>query len=464
MPMFLWGDEIESGIFARHADTGVVDLSIAAGVRTRDVLTQKESAVSACAKPRFPTVLDMFTRIFRLSPPSADKNMASADNSVVNGIANGCEWQPEYGSWMIEAVPRHPYGGDTVRDLLNVEKSMQLRRKRLHSVLSTNEMAPTTSNFPMMGVSGYPHTAHPATSLDEQVDELSMSNNNISESVYVSDALLNPHPRFGTLTANIRNRRGSKVNILVPVDLSPDEKYVPSELITSVDGKQDERQEERDSSAVGGVRHCPQCDSTNQQCHTSPATVSASSIHMDAMAFGMGCCCLQVTMQARSEDESRFLHDQLAVLSPILQALSAATPIFKGQLAATDTRWNVISQAVDDRTPAEQRSETDLMMDLESLRDSRLVGDGVRRLPQSRYSEVALFIAQAHSAAERASLLQLNDLSVPVDDETLALLLSRGVDEPLARHVAHLFTRDPLVIFEDHIDLDDDKSQVNRFF
>eukprot|EP01032_Pedospumella_encystans_P003329 gene3329-3932_t len=180
---------------------------------------------------------------------------------------------------------------------------------------------------------------------------------------------------------------------------------------------------------------------------------------MDAMAFGMGCCCLQVTMQARSEDESRFLHDQLAVLSPILQALSAATPIFKGQLAATDTRWNVISQAVDDRTPAEQRSETDLMMDLQSQRDSRLVGDGVRLLPQSRYSEVALFIAQAHSVAERASLAQLNDLSVPVDDDTLALLLSHGVDEPLARHVAHLFTRDPLVIFEDHIDLDDDKSQ-----
>ena len=37
-------------------------------------------------------------------------------------------------------------------------------------------------------------------------------------------------------------------------------------------------------------------------------------VHMDAMAFGMGCCCLQVTMQARSDRESRFLHDQVSGL------------------------------------------------------------------------------------------------------------------------------------------------------
>ena len=67
------------------------------------------------------------------------------------------------------------------------------------------------------------------------------------------------------------------------------------------------------------------------------------SIHMDAMAFGMGCCCLQITFQAKDVDESRFMYDQLAVVAPIMMALTASTPILKGRIADTDCRWGVIS-------------------------------------------------------------------------------------------------------------------------
>ena len=42
-----------------------------------------------------------------------------------------------------------------------------------------------------------------------------------------------------------------------------------------------------------------------------------AAVHMDAMAFGMGCCCLQITFQATDVDESRFLYDQLAVMAPM---------------------------------------------------------------------------------------------------------------------------------------------------
>lgn len=41
------------------------------------------------------------------------------------------------------------------------------------------------------------------------------------------------------------------------------------------------------------------------------------AVHMDAMAFGMGCCCLQITFQAKDIDESRFIYDQLAVMAPM---------------------------------------------------------------------------------------------------------------------------------------------------
>ena len=47
------------------------------------------------------------------------------------------------------------------------------------------------------------------------------------------------------------------------------------------------------------------------------------------------------------------MYDQLSPLGPIMLALTAATPIYKGFLADTDVRWNQISRSVDDRTPEE---------------------------------------------------------------------------------------------------------------
>lgn len=41
-------------------------------------------------------------------------------------------------------------------------------------------------------------------------------------------------------------------------------------------------------------------------------------IYMDAMGFGMGSCCLQLTFQACNIDEAKFLYDQLTPMCPIL--------------------------------------------------------------------------------------------------------------------------------------------------
>lgn len=41
-------------------------------------------------------------------------------------------------------------------------------------------------------------------------------------------------------------------------------------------------------------------------------------IYMDAMGFGMGCSCLQLTFQACSVGEARRLYDALVPLAPIL--------------------------------------------------------------------------------------------------------------------------------------------------
>ena len=120
-------------------------------------------------------------------------------------MVEGCNWVPEYGAWMVEATPNRPYTGYTT-DLLRVERNMRLRRKRLISALKEGEIAPTLTAFPMLGAMGGDGTVPPTPVGGPR-----------TLSDYIGDSIINPHPRFGTLTANIRQRRGEKVNIRVPL-------------------------------------------------------------------------------------------------------------------------------------------------------------------------------------------------------------------------------------------------------
>jgi glutamate--cysteine ligase catalytic subunit len=149
-------------------------------------------------------------------------------------------------------------------------------------------------------------------------------------SQFVPDEIANPHIRFPTLAANIRSRRGRKVQVNVPV--FRDEK-TPWPW--------------RDPTVNYDLHQWPEDDDVRN------GAAPDNFIHMDAMAFGMGSCCLQITFQAKNLNEGRQMYDQLSPLGPIMLALTAATPVYKGFLADTDVRWNQISKAVDDRTPEE---------------------------------------------------------------------------------------------------------------
>ncbi len=107
---------------------------------------------------------------------------------------------------------------------------------------------------------------------------------------------------------------------------------------------------------------------------------------------------LQVTFQAKDLAESRYLYDQLSILSPICvrvpvgcksppppalmfisfhcplflmaviqMALTAGSPVFHGKLVDTDTRWDVISSSVDCRTPAERGLSTEVSVSARRL-------------------------------------------------------------------------------------------------
>ena len=284
-----WGDETEYGIFQIDPLKKSVQLSLR-GAEVLEVLSGKELLVGQ------------------------DKNFNES-----------CHWLPEYGAWMVEATPGVPYGG-FASDLRRVEANMRLRRARLLSVLHPDEIAPTVTAFPLMGT--------PA-----------MQNNkgSIAESDYMSDEVINPHPRFGTLTANIRKRRGRKVDIRVPIY----DESKPSNGRWSAEHS-------RPSMDISNEEEKP--SSPNSPQTGQPTEPYPGFVHMDCMAFGMGMCCLQVTFQAKNISESRHLYDHLGVLSPIFLALTAATPIIKGHLCDTDVRWATISGAVDDRTVHESDS------------------------------------------------------------------------------------------------------------
>jgi glutamate--cysteine ligase catalytic subunit len=158
--------------------------------------------------------------------------------------------------------------------------------------------------------------------------------NNITESLFIDDSLINSHPRFPTLTENIKLRRKEKVNIQVPIFKDTNTKYV----------------------------------ATNEEPYPG-------FIYMDAMGFGMGSTCLQTTFSAKDLSHARRLYDQMAVISPLFLALTAGSPVFKGKLANTDTRWDIISASVDCRNANERNA---------SHKDY---------IPKSRYGSISQYIS-----------------------------------------------------------------------
>lgn len=171
---------------------------------------------------------------------------------------------------------------------------------------------------------------------------------------------------------------------------------------------------------------------------------------MDAMGFGMGCCCLQITFQAFDVQEARSVYDALVPVAPVMLALTAAAPAFRGKLADVDARWNVIAAAVDDRTEEERGLKVSF-----SCREysSQPLKNDVYRIPKSRYDSVSLYIAN-----DERNKPEYNDISAPINQAVRQRLLDEGLDDKLSSHIGHLFIRDPLVQFSETVDQNDTES------
>lgn len=305
-------------------------------------------------------------------------------------------WRPEYAAYMIEGTPGRPYG-HRMAHFNMVEANMRLRREQVMKLLMQSypdASALSLTSFPRLGCTDF--TVPPSKPTP---------NEGVSRSIFFpDDATFGGHPRFKTLTRNIRERRGEKPAINIPVfrDVNTVQPFVEDYSVLGDDG-------------------------------ASKAAAKPDHIYMDCMGFGMGCCCLQMTFQACNIEEARMLYDQLTTLCPIMLALSAASPIHRGYLADTDCRWNVIAASVDDRTKEERG--------LEPLKENRFV------ITKSRYDSIDSYLSPCNE--------KYNDLHLVYDKDIYQTLISEGIDHLLALHISHLFIRDPISLFSEKIDQDD---------
>lgn len=302
-------------------------------------------------------------------------------------------WRPEYGAYMIEGTPGKPYGG-LLAHFNVVEANMRYRRQEATELLRPGEALMSLTSFPRLGS---PDFTDPPTKPTPDTGA--------SRSLFFPDeGIYSNHPRFKTLTKNIRERRGEKVAINVPIYR---DENVP-------------RPFKENLAALGD-------DGSSEKA------AKENHVYMDAMGFGMGCCCLQLTFQACNIQEARTLYDQLSPLCPIMLALTAASPFHRGYITDIDCRWNVISCSVDCRTEEERG--------LKPLKKNKF------KIGKSRYDSIDSYLSEQGD--------KYNDVLLTYDDEIYKQLLDNGIDKLLAQHVAHLFVRDSVSLFSEKVHQND---------
>lgn len=171
-------------------------------------------------------------------------------------------------------------------------------------------------------------------------------------------------------------------------------------------------------------------------------------IEIDNFGLGMGCCCLHTTFQALELKECLYIYDQLAAISPLILRMTRATPFSQGYLLDTETRWDFLSFATDCRTDEERGTKFYISNDRINTQSP---------IPKGRFSSIDFYLSE-----DPRNHPNYNDLKVPYSEDDYQKLKKAGVTENLAKHIASLFVRDPLLIY-DETDDNEENSQCELF-
>ncbi|KAM0688133.1 glutamate--cysteine ligase [Conglomerata obtusa] len=206
-------------------------------------------------------------------------------------------------------------------------------------------------------------------------------------------------------------------------------------------------------------------------------------IRIDSMGQGMGCCCLQLTIQASYMSEARMLYDMLGSLCPLFLRLTRATPISQGFLLATETRWDMLEFSVDCRTDTERgcsytlsgSDTSNTINDINNSANSNYSNNNNSNnsnsnnnnnnnissnnktclIKKSRFSSIDMYISE-----DERNLKMYNDLHVCLHKNSYNILKKNGVDDRMARHVASLFIRDPILVYKTDDMINDTKNSI----
>lgn len=179
---------------------------------------------------------------------------------------------PECGAWQLEIIPLSPMEGFThAGDLFN---SLRCFFKNVYAFTKPGMEILSLPFLPLMGTRQFREDLEMEGKSKEEIVE----GNIYSRSEMISDEITRQHPRYLTITRTVRERRGENPKILAP--LYKDKKT--------------------------------QMDEPHQD------EIEAGYVHLDALVFGMGLCCLQNTFACETMEKARWAYDQLHTWSPIM--------------------------------------------------------------------------------------------------------------------------------------------------
>ncbi|KAI5189466.1 glutamate--cysteine ligase catalytic subunit [Nematocida minor] len=336
---------------------------------------------------------------------------------------------PEYAGYMIESTPNAPYEPG-FKELPLVEKKFEKRREAVQKMLREQfgEEAsilflpcfPLIGTFRAFGTGGlseskwkekwmgnfekaklnylneeFKEVKYEGTPLETALKQASEPTFYTTQSAHFPDFAITSHRRFFGFSKNIVKRKQAPLYYSVPV--------------ANIEARAKSAKKEK-------IAQNSQTESKNDQIAV-----------IDSMGQGMGCCCLQITMQSESLSEARTLYDNIGAICPLLLFLTMGTPIADGKLIETSTRWKIVGSSVDCR----RESET--------------------HIRKSRYSSIDLYTSELPEHLEKI----YNDISPPLEEDILEKLLGAGVDRAMAKHISSLYIRDPVLCYADATDVDD---------
>ncbi|KRH93272.1 Gamma-glutamylcysteine synthetase [Pseudoloma neurophilia] len=387
---------------------------------------------------------------------------------------------PEFSSYMLETIPLTVQSSNFKNFYTDMYRRISLIGSLHKSFIPCSKVMMLTA-FPMLYLDledlSTDFDSEKSVFFDKKISTYDFSQRaanityNTTNSIYFPDNSVNLHPRFPGLVKNIIFRRKRQTEGYVATMNDSCVKNNTITVLGRIAPDEIERIEDR---------------SKKQE----EAENFLQTILIDSMGQGFGCACIQFTYQLENIEISKFIYDQLTILAPLLMRLMRASPYSTNHMLNIDSRWEIISMAVDDRTREESGFDAEIKGLCKCGECNMLKSHGfdvkyysnrqdlkqsyIKTLGESEFDELNIpqwvhirrsLNKKTFEKSDRQNVIKksrysasdlflhkwgtnFNDTEVKIDENYRKILTNANIDENLANHVASLFKRDPLIFYD----------------